>query len=80
MQEADTVVTLERRLDFQVAYGSRAVFAADARFVRIGPPGKTRPRTGGGTPGFPDGTTNVGGNSVVSGNMKSDGWCSVPYS
>jgi acetolactate synthase I/II/III large subunit len=37
MQEADTVITLERRLDFQVAYGSRAVFAAGARFVRIGP-------------------------------------------
>jgi acetolactate synthase I/II/III large subunit len=37
MREADTVVTLERRLDFQVAYGSRAVFAPRARFVRIGP-------------------------------------------
>ncbi len=36
MREADTVVTLERRLDFQLAYGSRAVFAPDARFVRIG--------------------------------------------
>jgi acetolactate synthase-1/2/3 large subunit len=36
MQEADLVMTLERRLDFQVAYGSRAVFATDARFVRIG--------------------------------------------
>jgi len=46
MREADTVVTLERRLDFQLAYGSRAVFTAgdtpappgraDARFVRIG--------------------------------------------
>jgi acetolactate synthase-1/2/3 large subunit len=36
MQEADLVVTLERRLDFQVAYGSRAIFAPDARFVRIG--------------------------------------------
>jgi acetolactate synthase-1/2/3 large subunit len=46
MRDADTVVTLERRLDFQLAYGSRAVFTAgdapappgreDARFVRIG--------------------------------------------
>src|SRR5205823_6787715 len=36
MREADTVVTLERRLDFQLAYGSRAVFAAEARFLRIG--------------------------------------------
>lgn len=36
MQEADLVVTLERRLDFQVAYGSRAVFSNDARFIRIG--------------------------------------------
>ena len=36
MQEADLVITLERRLDFQVAYGSRAVFAPDSHFVRIG--------------------------------------------
>jgi acetolactate synthase I/II/III large subunit len=36
MREADTVITLDRRLDFQVAYGSRAVFAPDARFLRIG--------------------------------------------
>jgi len=43
MREADTVVTLGRRLDFQVAYGSRAVFASDARFVRIG---RTREETG----------------------------------
>lgn len=27
IREAGTVVTLERRLDFQLAYGSRAVFA-----------------------------------------------------
>lgn len=32
--EADVVVTLGRRLDFQLAYGSPAVFG-DARFVRI---------------------------------------------
>ena len=36
MREADTVITLDRRLDFQLAYGSRAVFAADARFLRVG--------------------------------------------
>ena len=36
MREADLVITLERRLDFQVAYGSRAVFAPDACFVRVG--------------------------------------------
>jgi acetolactate synthase-1/2/3 large subunit len=42
MAEADTVVTLERRLDFQLAYGSRAVFAEDARFVRIGLPREER--------------------------------------
>lgn len=42
MREADVVVTLERRLDFQVAYGSRAVFAPDARFVRVG---RTREET-----------------------------------
>jgi acetolactate synthase-1/2/3 large subunit len=35
MGEADVVVTLGRRLDFQLAYGSPAVFA-NARFVRIG--------------------------------------------
>ncbi|MEA2277248.1 MAG: hypothetical protein QOC78_2208 [Solirubrobacteraceae bacterium] len=37
MSEADVVITLGRRLDFQLAYGSRQVFAPDARFVRIGP-------------------------------------------
>ena len=36
MREADLVVTLERRLDFQLAYGSPAVFAGAAGFVRIG--------------------------------------------
>jgi acetolactate synthase-1/2/3 large subunit len=35
MAEADVVVTVGRRLDFQLAYGSPAVFAADAHFVRI---------------------------------------------
>jgi len=35
MGEADVVVTVGRRLDFQLAYGSPAVFGA-ARFVRIG--------------------------------------------
>jgi acetolactate synthase-1/2/3 large subunit len=34
MREADVVLTLGRRLDFQLAYGSPAVFGA-ARFVRI---------------------------------------------
>ncbi|MFZ9314848.1 MAG: thiamine pyrophosphate-binding protein [Burkholderiaceae bacterium] len=34
MSEADVVVTLGRKLDFQLAYGSPAVFGA-ARFVRI---------------------------------------------
>ena len=33
--EADVVVTVGRRLDFQLAYGSPAVFG-DARFVRLG--------------------------------------------
>lgn len=35
MGEADVVVTVGRRLDFQLAYGSPAVFGA-ARFLRIG--------------------------------------------
>ncbi len=35
MQEADVVLTLGRSLDFQLGYGSPAVFP-DARFVRIG--------------------------------------------
>ena len=35
MSEADVIVTLGRRLDFQLAYGSPAVFG-DARFIRIG--------------------------------------------
>ncbi|MCB1490218.1 MAG: thiamine pyrophosphate-binding protein [Rhodobiaceae bacterium] len=34
MGQADLVITLGRKLDYQVAYGSPAVFA-DARFVRI---------------------------------------------
>ena len=34
MSEADVVLTVGRRLDFQLAYGSPAVFG-DARFVRI---------------------------------------------
>ena len=34
MSQADLVVTLGRRLDYQLAYGSPAVFA-DARFLRI---------------------------------------------
>jgi acetolactate synthase-1/2/3 large subunit len=35
MQEADAVLTIGRTLDFQLGYGSRAVFP-NARFVRIG--------------------------------------------
>ena len=34
--EADVVVTVGRQLDFQLAYGSPAVFRTDARFVRLG--------------------------------------------
>jgi thiamine pyrophosphate-dependent acetolactate synthase large subunit-like protein len=37
MCEADLVITVGRRLDFQLAYGSRSVFHGDARFIRIGP-------------------------------------------
>ena len=36
MAEADVVITVGRKLDFQLAYGSPAVFATDARFVRLG--------------------------------------------
>ena len=36
MSEADVIVTVARKLDFQLAYGSRAVFAGDAKFVRLG--------------------------------------------
>ena len=35
MGDADLIITIGRRLDFQLAYGSPAVFG-DARFVRIG--------------------------------------------
>jgi acetolactate synthase-1/2/3 large subunit len=42
MGEADVVLTVGRRLDFQLAYGSPAVFG-NARFVRIGDvPGELR--------------------------------------
>ncbi|MCV7181515.1 thiamine pyrophosphate-binding protein [Mycolicibacterium murale] len=36
MAEADLVITLGRRLDFQLGYGSPAVFSPHARFLRIG--------------------------------------------
>lgn len=36
MSEADLVITLGRRLDFELAYGSGAVFSQSARFIRIG--------------------------------------------
>lgn len=36
MAEADLVITVGRRLDFEVAYGSPAVFENAGRFVRIG--------------------------------------------
>jgi acetolactate synthase-1/2/3 large subunit len=36
MAEADMITTVGRRLDFQLAYGSPAVFSTDARFVRLG--------------------------------------------
>lgn len=39
MAEADVVVTVARKLDFQLAYGSRAVFSDDAKFVRLGTSG-----------------------------------------
>ncbi len=36
IREADLVITLGRRLDFQLGYGSGAVFAPGARFLRVG--------------------------------------------
>lgn len=36
MSEADLVITLGRRLDFQLGYGSPAVYSPTARFLRIG--------------------------------------------
>ena len=36
MTEADVILTVARKLDFQLAYGSKAVFSVDARFVRLG--------------------------------------------
>lgn len=36
MSEADLVITLGRRLDFQLGYGSPAVFSPAVRFLRIG--------------------------------------------
>ena len=36
MAEADLVITVGRRLDFQLGYGSAAVFAAGPRWLRIG--------------------------------------------
>lgn len=39
MAEADVIITVARKLDFQLAYGSRAVFSDDAKFVRLGTSG-----------------------------------------
>ena len=39
MAEADVVITVGRKLDFQLAYGSPAVFSTDASFVRLGASG-----------------------------------------
>ena len=36
MTEADLVITLGRRLDFELAYGSAAAFSDAAKFIRIG--------------------------------------------
>lgn len=36
MAEADLVITLGRRLDFELAFGSAAIFSDSARFIRIG--------------------------------------------
>ena len=36
LAEADLVIALGRRLDFELAYGSPAVFSPAARFVRVG--------------------------------------------
>jgi acetolactate synthase-1/2/3 large subunit len=36
LTSADLVITLGRRLDFEVAYGSAAVFSPEAKFIRIG--------------------------------------------
>jgi acetolactate synthase-1/2/3 large subunit len=36
MAEADVVITVGRKLDFQLAYGSPAVFSTDASFIRLG--------------------------------------------
>lgn len=36
MQEADLVITLGRRLNYQLGFGSPAVFAGGARFLRVG--------------------------------------------
>ncbi|MGH3086817.1 MAG: thiamine pyrophosphate-binding protein [Rubrobacteraceae bacterium] len=34
--EADVVITVGRKLDFQLGYGSQAVFSPEAKFVRLG--------------------------------------------
>ncbi|MDT9598260.1 thiamine pyrophosphate-binding protein [Sphingosinicella rhizophila] len=36
MAEADLIITLGRRLDFELAFGSPAIFSEGARFLRIG--------------------------------------------
>lgn len=48
MREADLVITLARRLDFQLAYGSPAAFSPTTRMLRIG---RTFAETGENRPG-----------------------------
>lgn len=40
MSEADTIITVARKMDFQLAYGSTAVFSSDAKFIRLGTSGE----------------------------------------
>ncbi len=42
MNQCDLVITLGRQLDFELGYGSRALFASQPKFIRIGTtPGET---------------------------------------
>lgn len=70
MGDADLVVTIGRRLDFQLAYGSPAVFG-DAKFLRIGDvPGEVRDNRRGAVEIFADTAHTLAAMTEIAGNRQ----------
>ena len=70
MGDADLIVTIGRRLDFQLAYGSPAIFG-DAKFLRIGDvPGEVRDNRRGAVEIFADPAPTLAAMSEAAGNRE----------